>query len=548
MRKGLHSRSYLIALIFTIIWSMAIGRAFYLQVVSSDFLLSKGDNRSNRILDDFVMRGRIYDRNGLLLGASVEKLLVWAIPTELRQASPRQIAELCTLLNLPLADMEKKRTDANRSFVIIKRAVDPGIRKNIESIGVQGLFFARDSKRIYTADSEIKSIVGKINSSGNGISGIEMMFNSLLNGKRGQRKIVKDGRGNIVEELAETIKGKSAGDLKVSLDSRLQILSHVALNNVNSSNHLLSGIVVLVRPETGEILALDEVVEDHSARKYPDAHSAASRTFEPGLTLSPFIFAAGLQGGAFKPDTILSSANPGLLAVADSVHRPVNRRFPVSDILVAPNQFDVAVSGMMVKPSALWAVFDGVGFGRSTFSGLPGEASSNLLPREQWRAEDQAKIATGRRIRVTPIQLARAYAVLANGGDVLPLSMLALETPPRRTKVIQSETTDVLFSMFNWRSSVKDKISGAAHRKFIMSDANETTTLKNGLTEKRKTTFASGISKFGNTSIVGVVLLDTPFAQSDGIESVSRDLLVTIFRGSEALLRNQKYTNKTDGG
>ena len=230
-------------------------RAAYIQVVANDFFQRQGEVRFARTLELPANRGRILDRNGLILASSVAAPSIWAIPEDV-DISKQQQKQLAKLLEIPEAELAKKLENEDKSFVWLRRQVEEPVAKEIAALNIKGIYQRKEYKREYPEGESAVHVVGFTNVEDQGQEGVELTFNKQLAGKSGSRRVIKDRLGRVVEDVGDQIPPASGKDLQLSIDSKVQFFAYQKLRDAVLENKAKAGSVVVLDVRTGEVLAL----------------------------------------------------------------------------------------------------------------------------------------------------------------------------------------------------------------------------------------------------------------------------------------------------
>ncbi|WP_131111899.1 peptidoglycan D,D-transpeptidase FtsI family protein [Sulfuricystis thermophila] len=422
-----------------------IGRAFYLQGIHKDFLIGKGESRYERVIEIPATRGRILDRNGTVLAVSTPVKSVWAIPEDARLA-PAEARQLAGLLRMEVNDLVRKLAAA-RDFVFLKRQIPPDVAARVAELKLPGIHFQNEYRRYYPAGEVTAHLLGFTGAEDAGQEGIELALDKALAGKAGSRRVIKDRRGQIVEDV-ESIRAPQEGkDVTLSIDAKLQYLAYSQLKQAVTENRAKAGGIVVLDAKSGEILALANLpaYNPNNRARLSGAqlrNRAFTDTFEPGSTFKPFAVALALDKGQVRFDTPIQTA-PGKLTIGPATIHDAHPHGMLTVAQVIQKSSNVGVSKMALNLPAeeMWAMFDKLGFGQPTRIGFPGEAGGRLRPWKHWRPIEQATMSYGHGISVTLIQLARAYQVFARNGDLVPLSLTRVDVPPAVGLRVFSEQT-----------------------------------------------------------------------------------------------------------
>ena len=242
-------------------------RAAYIQVVANDFFLHQGEVRFARTLDLPANRGRILDRNGLILASSVPAPSIWAIPEDV-EVDKEQLQRLAKLLEMSVADLAKKFADEDKTFVWVKRQVDEAIARQISALNIKGIYQRKEYKREYPEGESAVHVVGFTNVEDKGQEGVELTFNKELSGRNGSRRVIKDRMGRAVEDVGDQIPPLDGRDLQLSIDSKVQFFAFQKLRDAVLENKAKAGSVVVLDVVTGEVLALSLIHISEPTRPY----------------------------------------------------------------------------------------------------------------------------------------------------------------------------------------------------------------------------------------------------------------------------------------
>lgn len=412
-------------------FTMVALRAFYLQGLNTDYLQGKGDAVANRNLTLPAHRGQVSDRHGQLLAISTPVESLWARPDELK-LSDGERAQLARVLGMPASELSKKLSRKTRGEFSVRRPVTPEQAVRIAAMGAPGLHLRREFRRYYPAGEVAAHVVGFTNVDDLGQEGVERAYQDWLAGREGQRHIQRDRRGNTIRDLAPIQTAQMGGNLALSLDLNIQYLAHRELAAAIVALKAKGGSVVVLDAKTGEILALanQPIFNPNNRRNYkpgPMRNRAVIDTFEPGSTIKPFVAAAVLERGLYRPDSVIDTPETwrvGAKLVRDSHPHP---QLTVSEIIQKSSNVGAVKLAMSLTPQQYWEVLHRSGFGQLPGSGFPGETAGRLRDAATWKPVEHATMAYGYGLSVSLLQLTRAYMAFANDGEVMPLSFLKRE-------------------------------------------------------------------------------------------------------------------------
>ena len=418
-----------------------IARAAYIQVVANDFFQKQGQVRFGRTLALPANRGRILDRNGLILASSIPAPSIWAIPEDVER-DPVRLRQLAKLLEMPMTELDKRLADEDKTFVWLKRQVDDGVAKQITALGLKGIYQRKEYKRQYPEGEAAAHVVGFTNVEDKGQEGIELAFNKELAGHAGSRRVIKDRLGRVVEAVGEQIEPVDGRDLQLSIDSKIQFFAYQKLRDAVLLYKARAGSVVVLDIVSGEVLALANF-PSYSPGKRLNLNGeqlrnrALTDSFEPGSTMKPFVIALALEKGLVKPETPIQTA-PGRIMIGSATISDSHPHgvLTVSEVIQKSSNVGTVKLAMQMQPREMWNMFSQVGFGQKPQLPFPGAVSGRLRAYKSWRPIEQATMSYGYGLSISLFQLAHAYSVFARAGDLVPVTMLKSNAPATGVQVI----------------------------------------------------------------------------------------------------------------
>lgn len=421
------------------------GRSLYLQAMQTQFLQEKGEARYSRVLEVPSTRGRILERNGEALAISTPVQSVWAIPGD-AAASPGALRRLAALLDTDARELRRKLEDRSRDFVYLKRQIAPEAAAQVAQLGLEGIYQHREYRRYYPGGEVTAHLVGFTGVDEAGQEGVELAFETSLGGAPGSRRVIKDRRGRVVEDVESIRAAQDGRDLVLSIDGKIQSLAYAALKNAVAAHKAKAGALVAIDVRTGEVLAMANApsFNPNNRTRLSGAqlrNRAVTDVFEPGSTLKPFTVALALESGRIAPSTTVHIGNGGLRIANYTILDPHPETvLTVAQVIQKSSNVGAARIALALRSEDLWSMFDRAGFGAAPQTGFPGEASGRLRPVERWRPIEQATMAYGHGISVSLLQLARAYTMFARDGEMVPASLLKTDAPAAGTRVISVQT------------------------------------------------------------------------------------------------------------
>jgi cell division protein FtsI (penicillin-binding protein 3) len=413
-----------------------VARAVKLQVMDTEFLQQEGEARFLREVEIPTMRGRIIDRNGQPLAVSTPVESVWAHPGELLQAADR-IPLLASVLGEDPDDIQRRLSQrADRQFVWIIRRIRPALAERVRRLDIPGVFLQREYRRFYPTAEVSAQVVGITNIDEVGQEGLELAYDNWLTGRTGLKRVIQDRKRRVVEDVELIREAEPGRDLSLTLDRRLQYLAYRELAAAVGEHRARSGSVVVMDVTTGGILAMANYPSfNPNARERTSTEGMRNRALtdvlEPGSVVKPFVVAAALEAGLAEPGTLLDTA-PGRMNVSGHTIEDIRNygELTVTGVLTKSSNVGVVQLAMAMDPQHMWSIYSRLGFGRVTGTGFPGESAGVLRDYQRWRKLEQATLAYGYGLSVTPLQLARAMAAVADGGRLRqPSFILGSDNP-----------------------------------------------------------------------------------------------------------------------
>jgi cell division protein FtsI (penicillin-binding protein 3) len=496
------------------------GRAAYVQVIGNDFFKRQGEVRFARNLELPANRGRVLDRNGLILASSVVAQSIWAIPEDVEKNHPK-MRELARLLDMPLADLRKRLADNDKTFVWVKRQVDEPIAQKIAALDIKGIYQRREYKRRYPEGEATAHVVGFTNVEDRGQEGVELAFQSQLAGKAGSRRVIKDRLGRVVEDVQDVVPPVDGPDLALSIDSKVQYFAWQKLRQAVLQHKAKAGSVIVLDTITGEVLALaNSPSPDPNLRRNLSGEQLRNRvltdTFEPGSTMKPFIAALALDKGLVKPTTPIQTG-PGRITIGGSTIRDTHPKdvLTVAEVIQKSSNVGTVKMAMQMSPREMWEMYAQVGFGQKPQVPFPGAVAGRLRPYKSWRPIEQATMSYGYGLSVSIYQLAQAYTIFARDGELIPLTLLKSDTPAQGVRVFSERNARAVRDML----ALAAQPGGSATRAQTMgySVGGKTGTARkqegDGYAEGKYRGFFVGMAPIEQPRIIVAVMIDEP---SDG--------------------------------
>ena len=496
-------------------------RIIDLQVVDRDFLKEQGDARSMRHIPIPAHRGLITDRNGEPLAVSTPVITLWANGKELQAARDQWPRLAAALGQEPTAFAQRLEQNAGREFMYLVRGLTPEKGQSILDLKIPGVYSIEEFRRFYPAGEVTAHVVGFTDIDDRGREGMELAFDEWLAGVPGKRQVLKDRRGRLIKDVQVVKNAKAGKALALSIDLRLQYLAHRELRNAMQEFGAKAASLVMIDVKTGEILAMvnQPTYNPNNRRNLQPAamrNRAMIDVFEPGSTVKPFSIAAALGTGRWKPESTVDTY-PGSLQIGRYTIRDVSRGgvLNLTGILMKSSNVGISKIAFDIGAEPIYAVMQQAGLGQDTGLGFPGERVGNLPNYRVWKKAETATLAYGYGLSVTAVQLAHAYAVLANQGQNVPLSMVRLDNKPAPTQVIDREIAHTVLGML--QAVVEEPGGGGARAKVPgypvggkSGTARKAAVGSKGYVEHAYRSFFAGVAPIANPRIAVVVMIDEP--------------------------------------
>ena len=513
-------RSKFIVAAIALAFAGLAGRAAYIQVYGNDFFQRQGEVRFARTLELPASRGRIFDRNGLILASSVPAPSVWAIPEDV-EATPAQLAALAVLLEMPLAELNKKLANEDKSFIWIKRQVDEPVAQKITALGIKGIYQRKEYKRQYPEGETAAHVVGFTNVEDRGQEGIELAFNTELSGRVGSRRVIKDRLGRVVEDVGEQVPPLDGKDIQLSVDSKVQFVAYQKLRDAVIRHKAKAGSVVVLDTVTGEVLALANYPSyEPNKRQNLTGEQLRNRaltdTFEPGSTMKPITVGMALEAGRIKPNTMIETG-PGRFKIGGFTISDTHNygALTVEGVIQKSSNVGALKIAQKMSPHEMWDTYTALGYGQKPQIQFPGAVTGRLRPWKTWRPVEQATMSYGYGLSASLFQMAHSYTAFAHDGDIIPVTIVKSSEPAVGVKVFSPENARAIRRMLQMAAapggtaplaqtigySVGGK-SGTAHKQIGKSYASN----------KYRAWF-TGMSPIESPRIIVAVMIDEP---SDG--------------------------------
>jgi cell division protein FtsI (penicillin-binding protein 3) len=541
-------RFYLVMMVLIGMLVALVGRVLSLQILDTEhgyeFLQSQGEMRAVRTAEIPAYRGVITDRRGEPLAVSTPVISIWVNPSVLAD-SPR-LPELAAALGLELATLQERLARyKGKQFMYLQRHMVPEDARKILALKIMGVSGEREYRRFYPAGEVVGQLVGFTNVDDQGIAGLELAYEDWLKGQPGKKKYIKDLHGEVVRDIGVMTPAQPGKDLRLSIDLRLQYLEHRELRKAVTALGAESGSIVTLDAHTGEILALvNYPTYNPNSSKGADPATMRNRAvtdvYEPGSTMKTLTLVAALESGRFTTQTMIDTS-PGRIRVGPKVY-PDPRNYgliSVSRVIEKSSQVGTTKIALDLGHEPIREVFNRFGIGHLPGTGFPGESPGSLPDRARWYATEKVSLAFGYGISATPLQLARAYSVFANGGVQAPLSLLALNgEAPAGERIVSPQIAREVLGVLHGVTG--DEGTARKARVPGYPVGGKTGTVRKigpgGYLPDEYVAWFAGIAPVDNPRIVTVVVINGPQGAAYGGGAVAAPLFSTVTQGALRLL------------
>ena len=554
-KKQSNWRLYFVFMVILSLLSVIAWKVMDLQVLNNEILQVQGDARTVRNDEIAAHRGNILDRNGQPLAISTPVQSLVLNPKEIVQ-HPEQWGQLAqALLSIDInPEVLRNRIQENstREFMFVKRRIPPAEAERVLRHGFNGIWAEEEYKRFYPLGEVAVHVVGMANSDEVGQEGIELAYDDWLEGTPGSKQVLKDRNGAIISEVRINQVAEPGNDLFLSIDSEIQFLAYKALKEEVTRRYAQAGTAVVLNVETGEILAMVSQPSFNPNNRSNLSQQldglknrAIAESLEPGSTVKTFTITAALESGLFNSESIIDT-NPGYIRIDRSTIRdPVNYgESTLQRILSKSSQVGASKLALAMGQEPMLDILKRVGFGQSLGTGFPGESAGLLVDHSRWSDSEIATLAYGYGFQVSPLQLAQAYMVYANGGIYKPVSLLRVdeENQVPGVRVISAEIAASVTQMLE--AVVTPGGGGTGTRAYIPTHrvAGKTGTAwyydvqRGAYDDGNYISLFAGFAPVSNPRIVTVVTIHEPQGEEYGGGQVAAPVFANITAGALRIL------------
>lgn len=536
-----------------------VSRAFYLQVMTREFLVTEGDKRHIRNLKVAGLRGAVLDRNGNALALSAPVDSLWAVPEDLLtpEAAPYRaaLAEMLGRKPKVLEAFLRQQADADKRFVYLLKNQNPEVVGRILKLKAPGVFAERSYSRYYPSGEVVGQVVGFCGLEGHGLEGLEKALDTPLTGEPGFRRVIRSRDGKVVEDTGTEKAARPGKDIKLTLDLRVQYLAYRELAAAVERNKAQGGMIVVAEVKTGDILAVAALPaynpNNPEDRKTGLRNRAITDRMEPGSTIKPLMVAQALETGAFRSESRIDTG-PGHMQIGTWTIRDIhpNGIVDLPVLLAKSSNVGSAIMGLKMGATSLWNGYQHFGIGEPIDLGFPGEVTGVLRAPNKWRESDIAAAAYGYGVSMSALHLVRAYAALGNAGLMPQLSLVHRDTLPVPRRAISSASANAVLGMMRGvvaldGTGIKASVPG-------YSVAGKTGTVRKlkvsgGYEDRRHWSAFVGLIPANDPQLVGLVFVDEPTQGGYYGGTVAAPVFSAVMGGAARLLQIPQDLPLTDG-
>jgi cell division protein FtsI (penicillin-binding protein 3) len=494
------------------------GRAMDMQVLHSAFFERQGEARQLRNVTIPANRGDIMDRNGEPLAISTPVSSIWLNPQAFA-ADEKSLKKLAGLLSIDAGRLKKKvNAYQDREFMYLKRHVSPELAGKVLELNIKGVALQDEYRRYYPAGEVAAHIIGFADIDDSGQEGIELAFDDWLKGEPGRKQVIRDRYGRAVDDVKRIRSSEPGKPIRLSVDKRLQYLTYRTLKAAVLKHNAVAGSAVVLDVDSGEVLAIANQPSfnvNNRSQLSPGStrNRAVTDVYEPGSAMKPLTIAAALESGRWR-DYYKVETGPGYMQVMGNTIRDTHNYgdLDVGGVIMKSSNVGISKIALSLDAEQQWDMYQKLGFGADTGSGFPGEATGRLSVNAINNDFERATLAFGYGVSVTSLQLARAYAAIASGGYLKPVSFLYQEQTPRGERVMSAETAAAVRKMM--QRVVSSKGTGKQAKVANYSVAGKTGTVHKftagGYADDRYLSIFTGMVPAGDPKLVMVVMIDEP--------------------------------------
>ncbi|WER45563.1 penicillin-binding protein 2 [Cupriavidus sp. WKF15] len=545
LRLPMWRSKFVVFLMFAAFVALAV-RALWIQGPGNQFYEAEGKKRFQRTLELPATRGKILDRNGLVLATSLPVKAIWAVPEDVpNQVEAAKIRQLAKLLDMSEKDLGRKLSE-DKSFVYLKRQVQPDVAEKIAALKIEGVHQTREYKRFYPEGEAMAHIVGFTNVEDRGQEGVELAREAGLAGRAGARQVIKDRLGRVVEDVGIIKTPRDGEDMQLSIDAKIQYLAYNELKAVVERSKAKAASAVVLDAQTGEVLALANwPTYNPNDRTRLSGEQLRNRvltdTFEPGSMMKPITIGLALQLKRVTPSTVVVTTGKYNFEGATITDTHNYGALTVGGVIQKSSNIGTTKIAMMMKPQEMWDMFTSVGLGQAPKIGFPGAVAGRVRPFKSWRPIEQATMSYGYGLSVSLFQMAHAYTIFAHDGEIIPVSMFRTSGPVTGERILTPQVARDVRAMLETVTAPGGTAPEAQVMGYRVGGKTGTAYKHEGRGYNRSKYRASfiGLAPMSNPRVIVAVSVDEPSAGSHYGGAVAGPVFAAITGGTLRALNVQ---------
>lgn len=512
-------RSQLVVLSIALVFTGLGVRAAYVQGYGNAFYLKQGEVRVERTLTLPAHRGRILDRNGVLLATSVLAPSLWANPEEWVHETEKMDA-LASIMGMPRQQLDRLLKNDDKTFVWLRRQMDEASVERALALKIKGLYSIKEYRRAYPEGETLAQVLGFTGIENQGLEGVEKLLDKDLSGQNGWQRVIKDRMGRVVEVVGEKNLPEDGRDLQLSIDSKIQHYVYQQLKDAVKEHQARFASAVVLDAQTGEILAMANypsfVPEQHKQTAQEHLRNrAVADVFEPGSTMKPFVAALALEKGIVKVHTPIATGN-GVLPLGGFNIKDTKGygTLTVGEVIEKSSNVGTVKIALQLPAKDIWQMYSQLGVGQRPQGIHPAAAVGRLHPHEKWRITDHATVSYGYSVSASLLQLAQAYTVFSSGGVRLVAGIKKNPMPPVGERLISQSTAAEMRKILHVAASPKGTGQKAQTVGYSVAGKTGTTHKQEGkgYASKKYRSYFVGMSPAEQPRVVVAVMVDEPKA------------------------------------
>jgi cell division protein FtsI (penicillin-binding protein 3) len=520
LRLPMWRSKLVVFLMFAAFVALAL-RAAWIQGPGNQFYEAEGKKRFQRTLELPATRGKILDRNGLVLATSLPVKAIWAVPEDVpNQVELAKIRQLAKLLGMSEKDLGKKLSE-DKGFVYLKRQVLPDVADKIAALKIDGIHQTREYKRFYPEGEAMAHIVGFTNVEDRGQEGVELARETGLAGRAGARQVIKDRLGRVVEDIGILKTPRDGEDIQLSIDAKIQYLAYNELKAVVEKHKAKAASAVVLDAQTGEVLALANwPTYNPNDRTRLSGEQLRNRvltdTFEPGSMMKPITVGLALQLKRVTPSTVITTTGKYQFEGATITDTHNYGALTVTGVIQKSSNIGTTKIAMMMKPQEMWDMYTSIGLGQAPKIGFPGAVAGRVRPFKSWRPIEQATMSYGYGLSVSLFQMAHAYTIFAHDGELIPVTMFRTNGPATGERILSPQVARDVRAMMETVTAPGGTAPEAQVMGYRVGGKTGTAYKHEGRGYNRSKYRASfiGLAPMSNPRIIVAISVDEPTAGS----------------------------------